>query len=558
MKLWNVPSGAHHPSYLQLGARWLYTRRPHGLRTRMYVHRAAYVALSLAVCGLIYGGAYWLYSYNLDNTRTIGNFFETYRVRYDYNRYIGESRPDAVRDAMFTDRVSAAPMPAGYATSVPVLLYHRVATDKDVYNVTPGDFKHQMFALKKAGYTTVSADDYANFIAGKKRLPAKSVFITFDDGTKDSYYPVDPVLSALGFRATEFVITKYNIEDFAGSHYYLSAIELHAMQRSGHWDLEPHTDIGHSYYAISSNGTKGEFYPNKLWLSASHRMETDAEYAARVYNDMATAKREVEQFTGKPATLFAFPFADIGENDSSNYHNAPNVLTAATKRLFKAAMMLYYPGRDRSQEYYNSNQFYAYRIQLTQGLWSNGQGLVAFLGQGDAKPLPYNDRLATNSGWEYAWGKGDVQNGTLTIGSSGTDKTGAGAVLDGSSGWSDYTMTARVTLNQGSSYGLLARLQGADYRIGCYFGANYFSVTRSMGSAFTTLQESDLDGLAVNQPQTVGVRMHGHTIQCLLNGEVLTEVTDPAMPPSGGIGFSVYDATHPSSLTIQDISVVAS
>jgi hypothetical protein len=268
---------------LQLGAHWIRARfgsrsktaagskpprrrkRFHSLHTRMYIHRAAYVALSFAVCGLIYGGAYCLYAYNLDNPETIENFFTTYRVRYDYNRYVGESRVAATRDAVFkTHKISVGPKPAGYATSVPVLLYHRIATDHDIYNVTPGDFQAQMFALKKAGYTTVSADDYAAFIAGNKKLPAKSVYITFDDGTKDSYYPTEPVLAALGFRATEFVITKYSIEQYAGSHYYLSSIELRAMERSGHWDLEPHTDIGHSYYTISSKGTKGEFYATTL------------------------------------------------------------------------------------------------------------------------------------------------------------------------------------------------------------------------------------------------------------------------------------------------------
>lgn len=530
--------------------------KSHSLRTRMYVHRLAYLLLTFSACGLVYGGAYWLYQENLTNPKTIENFFIAYKDSYDYNRYTGQSKLTAVENAALSRQTSATPV-TDYAKSVPVLMYHRIATDKDRYNVTPAAFKAQMFALKKAGYTTISADDYANFINGTKKLPAKSILITFDDGTKDSYYGADPVLKALGFRATSFIITKYSLENPNGSHYYLSAIELKAMERTGRWDLEAHARDGHSYYQIAANGQKGEYYPNKLYLPATHRMETDTEYAARVYNDMRIAKQELGNFTHKPEDLFAFPFADMGEHNSSNYHDAPTILAKAAQKLFKNTMMLYYPGRDESQGYYNSKQALTYRIQMELGKWTNGQSLISFIKTGAAKPLPYTDGLQVDNGWRAAWGADSVYNGTLTI--SGTkDSTGAGILLDGASAWSNYTLSAQATLAQGTSYGLIARMQN-DYRTGCYFGQGYVSIRHNKGTTAETIAEKDTSGLIVlGHTVQAGVRVTGDQIACMVNGRVVLQTTDATMPSTGGIGFSVWDSNKPSRLDLRNIKVTTS
>ena len=522
----------------------------------MYTHRAIYAVLTLGMCGLIYGGAYWLYQENLTNPKTVEDFFLTYKVAYDYGRYTGNSRLVSLENAFTHTQVQAAPA-TGYAASIPVLMYHRINSGNDPYNVTPAAFKAQMFALKNAGYTTVSAEDYADFMAGTKKLPTKSVLITFDDGTKDSYYPVQPILKALDFRATNFIITRYSIEDFAGSHYYLSEVELKAMERTGNWDLEVHTKDGHSYYPINASGKLGEFYPNKLWLPAKHRMETDPEYAARVYNDMATAKRQIQNFTHKPANLFAFPFADIGENHTSNYASAPAILTRDVQHLFKATMQLYYPGRSQSQGYYNSKAVYTYRIQLKLGDWPDGQGLVSFLQNGAAKPLPYADDLQTDHGWQDAWGQSEINNHTLTI-KGNKDSTGAGVLLDGTSAWSNYTMTAQATLTKGQSYGFLARMRGESYRIGCYFGNNYVSVTRNQNNVSTVLGDRDYTLPVVSHTENLGVRVKGNRIECLQNGTVILSLTDPVMPATGGVGFSVWNPATPSLLTIKNIKVTPS
>ena len=68
---------------------------------------------------------------------------------------------------------------------------------------------------------------------GEKNLPEKSFLLTFDDGRKDSYYPVDPILKALDYRAIMFVISGRSLGDEKEvSPFYLSSSELKRMQKA--------------------------------------------------------------------------------------------------------------------------------------------------------------------------------------------------------------------------------------------------------------------------------------------------------------------------------------
>ncbi len=73
------------------------------------------------------------------------------------------------------------------ALSVPVLLYHGIVPESDRFSITEEVFKDQMFALKKAGYSTITLNEFYGFIHEGKSLPDKSFLLTFDDGRLDSY-----------------------------------------------------------------------------------------------------------------------------------------------------------------------------------------------------------------------------------------------------------------------------------------------------------------------------------------------------------------------------------
>lgn len=107
-----------------------------------------------------------------------------------------------------------------YTDKVTVLTYHQIIPEKhlrkhhftDTGNlidmvVTLEDFTDQMNYLKENNYTVLSLKEFELFMLNKKKLPQKSILITFDDGYKNVFEFAYPVLKNHGFYATHFIIT---------------------------------------------------------------------------------------------------------------------------------------------------------------------------------------------------------------------------------------------------------------------------------------------------------------------------------------------------------------
>src|SRR5581483_2204916 len=219
-----------------------------------------YFSVAVAIMMVTVGGGSFLLKYKL-NTVSI----EAVVMDFDFFKYSiayakADSIPVSSRGNQLT--ITNVSLPA-HAQSVPVLLYHGIISKPDGANILINDFKNEMFALKKAGWQTVSIEDFYAFLQGKKELPPKSFLLTFDDGRKDSYYQADPILHVLGYKAVMFIITKYSLEDNSGN-YYLSKSQVQEMIDSRRWEIETHTKDGHNLYPIAPNGDQEHFYSNKL------------------------------------------------------------------------------------------------------------------------------------------------------------------------------------------------------------------------------------------------------------------------------------------------------
>ncbi|MCH3965361.1 MAG: polysaccharide deacetylase family protein [Clostridium sp.] len=120
---------------------------------------------------------------------------------------------------------------------VPVLMYHSIDYEENNELRIPADkFQNHMKYLKDNGYTTLTMDEFYDFMIKNKPVPRKSVLITFDDGYEDNYKNAYPILKKFGFKATIFVIT--STVDNDGS--YLNSSQLKEMSKNG-IDIEGHT-----------------------------------------------------------------------------------------------------------------------------------------------------------------------------------------------------------------------------------------------------------------------------------------------------------------------------
>ena len=126
-------------------------------------------------------------------------------------------KPSRSRIASSPASVPLRPLPKG---AVPILYYHRVQSvpagfaDWSArrqrtflrYDVLPAAFLAQLDWLRAHGYRTILPRDLAAHWAGRKRLPARPVILTFDDGFPSWTNVVLPALRSRGMVA-EFYLT---------------------------------------------------------------------------------------------------------------------------------------------------------------------------------------------------------------------------------------------------------------------------------------------------------------------------------------------------------------
>ncbi len=451
---------------------------------------------------------------------------------------------------------------AGDASSIPVLTYHgilRPTNSPDIVidgvNIPMNVFKDQMFALKRAGYRTVSMDDLYLFLRGEKKLPAGSFVLTFDDGRRDSFYPADPLLHALGFKATMFVVSNYSFE--RKTDFYLSPPELLYMVKSGRWNMESHGKDDHEFYPLNDAGLNGHFLTNLLWLPDQNRLESIEEYSARISGDLSLSKETISASLGVPVIAFAFPFGDFGEGET-NYFGIKNILLANVENNYQMAFYQHGLAQRFTQNYASSdlskNFFMVRRIEPDVS-WT-GAKLLSVLETGNSKFLPYVDDLDTDKGWINTWNYLSLADGALTLKAT-ESSSGGSAILDGTYAWKDYYLEAHVNNQKGNNIYVWVRYQDDNNYAACNFSPNLVHVEKLVDGVQSVAKGVQRSVFSQGGDFVVGVRAAGRSIQCVFNGEVMveTEFLDSKLD-RGGIGFKTW---HPqdnvAELVIKNINV---
>jgi poly-beta-1,6-N-acetyl-D-glucosamine N-deacetylase len=121
---------------------------------------------------------------------------------------------------------------------IPILCYHRVNPKiKNIFDLTPEMLEEQLQFFKENDYHPITALQYFKSQGHPEYLPDKPVVLTFDDGNKDHYQYVFPLLQQYGFQATFFI---YPAMVFEKSDYFITWDELSEMVKAG-MDIESHT-----------------------------------------------------------------------------------------------------------------------------------------------------------------------------------------------------------------------------------------------------------------------------------------------------------------------------
>jgi peptidoglycan/xylan/chitin deacetylase (PgdA/CDA1 family) len=170
---------------------------------------------------------------------------------------------------------------------VPILLYHHIqdlpsdASDSlRRWTLTPDQFVEHMEWVAQQGFDVITMAQMNEHLKHGTPLPAHPIILTFDDGWKDNYTAVLPILRKYRFPATFFITT-----ESVGHSAFVTWEELKVMSEAG-MDIQAH--------------------------SVTHPHLTKLKDAA-VRREIEDSKKAIESPLGTAVVVFAYPFGSYSE-----------------------------------------------------------------------------------------------------------------------------------------------------------------------------------------------------------------------------------------------------
>ena len=229
-------------------------------------------------------------------------------------------------DTIYLTRiVTSGEVPKGIRA--PVLMYHAVSDDtwgiKELF-VRPSEMEKQLKYLVDHGYTTVTFEDLDRIDSIKK-----PVFLTFDDGYKDNYEELFPLLKKYNCKATVFMISGK-----LGKKHYLTEEMIREMADSGLVSIQSHT-VSHPKLAeITGEKLRAELRDSRVEIARlTKRIPFVLCYPSGSYND-ETRRVGAEYYQ------FGIKMTGGGYNTSANPFLIPRYYVSRTTSVSSFASMI--------------------------------------------------------------------------------------------------------------------------------------------------------------------------------------------------------------------------
>jgi peptidoglycan/xylan/chitin deacetylase (PgdA/CDA1 family) len=168
-------------------------------------------------------------------------------------------------------------------------MYHYVEYVKDPkdtirksLDILPTTFEAQIATLKNHGYTFITMRHLGEALKGTYTMPKKPIILTFDDGYKDFYTDVFPILKKYDVPATAYVISH-----FLGKPNYMSAEDITEIAASGLVEIAGHTQDHQDL---------------------RHKLPDTLE------REIVGGKRDLEAITHTPLASFAYPYGGFDQD----------------------------------------------------------------------------------------------------------------------------------------------------------------------------------------------------------------------------------------------------
>lgn len=161
-------------------------------------------------------------------------------------------------------------------------MYHQFLEDENKNTkietfVTAKQFENQMRILKFLGYETITFKDLEK-IGMENRFKKKYIILTVDDGYKNNYDIMFPVLKKYGMKAVIFLVSdetynRWDVEKFGEEKLELmQPDEVKEMIDSGLIEFGGHTLTHCDFHKIDIEQAKKEIYKNKEKLEEKYKI----------------------------------------------------------------------------------------------------------------------------------------------------------------------------------------------------------------------------------------------------------------------------------------------
>lgn len=182
---------------------------------------------------------------------------------------------------------------AACANQATVFVYHRFNDSRyPTTNISSADFRSHLDYLRQKGVAVLSLGQVVERLKGNVPLPKRCAVITVDDAYKSFITDAWPLLQEYGFPATLFVST-----DSIGGRDYLSWEEIKRLHKAG-------VEIG--------NHSAGHNHMLDRFVG-----ESQADWEARVSQDLAHSQQVFKKHLGSAPALFAYPYGEFSPELSS-------------------------------------------------------------------------------------------------------------------------------------------------------------------------------------------------------------------------------------------------
>ncbi|RDH81423.1 MAG: hypothetical protein DIZ80_15155 [endosymbiont of Galathealinum brachiosum] len=192
----------------------------------------------------------------------------------------------ALSDAAHAMRAYSEPVLSG--NSAVILMYHHVSTESHPdTSVSPDVFKQHMQFIEDNEYIVWPLIKILMYLSTGKRIPPKTVVLTFDDAYSSVYSEAFPILKDRGWPFTVFVTTNYIGEGYRN---FMSWQQLREIQRYG-GDVGNHS-LSHTHFVRQTS------------------TENEIQWRQRIINEIHQAQLTLQQHVKNPVRVVAYPYGE--------------------------------------------------------------------------------------------------------------------------------------------------------------------------------------------------------------------------------------------------------